>query len=364
MDFNQIVMLVVAIFFALGCLDRCLGNKFGLCAVFESGFSLMGVVALGIVGMICISPILAKALQPVVVPVYELLGADAAMFAPTFLSSDSGGYAIAAELGSDPRVIQFAGLIVGTLFGPIISFTIPVAVGMIRKEDTKYFATGIMAAFIAAPFGCLVGGLVYGLPLLTVARNLVPIFLFAAVIIVTLYLVPDVMIRIFSVFARVMTIITAGLGLAAFQTLTGITLLEGMGDINTGWATTGVVILIIAGAFPLEFVLERLLKKPLEAAGRALKLDSASVSGILISFVTALPAFGTYEKMNPRGKILVAAFAGTTAYLVGPHLGYVSAMDRELILPMFAAKCFAGLLAMAVALWFGRRVFKKEEELV
>jgi len=329
----------------------------------ENGFNLMGAIALSIVGMICFSPILAKLLQPIVIPVYQFFGADVAMFAPTFLSGDSGGYAIASELSQDPQMVRFAGLIVGTLVGPIISFTIPVAIGMIKKDDTKYFATGIMAAFIAAPFGCFLGGISCGLSAGKAIVNLIPIFIFSAVMAIALFFASAAVIRIFSVFARgIMIIITIGLAIATFQSLTGLVFIEGMGDINTGFITTGIVTLIIAGSYPLAFMLEKLFKKPLGTLGKWLDMNDAAVSGLIISFVTALPAFATYEKMNSHGKVMLAAFAGTTAYLIGPHLGYVSAMDKSMIMPMFLAKCSAGIIAMVVASLFAKRIFSNERK--
>ena len=43
------------------------------------------------VGVVSLAPVLAKVLQPVVVPVYEFLRADPSMFATTLLANDMGG---------------------------------------------------------------------------------------------------------------------------------------------------------------------------------------------------------------------------------------------------------------------------------
>lgn len=361
MSFNEVVMLIVAVFFFLGCIDRCFGNKYIVGTALEEGFNFMGPVALGIIGMICLSPVLAEALKGVIVPLYRMLGADAAMFSPTFLSADSGGYAIAEQLSTDEELINFAGLIVGTLVGPIISFNIPVAIGMIGKNEIQYFAVGILGALIAAPFGCVAGGLAYGISLGKIIKNLVPIFLVVAVLAVALYFASAVMIKIFSGFATLMScIITVGLGLAAFANLTGIVIIKGMEDISTGFITTGVVTLIIAGAFPLARVIEKIFARPLHAIGQKTGLNDISISNLLISTVTALPAFATYEKMNTKGKIVLAAFAGSVAYIIGPHLGYVSATNKEMILPMFVSKAVAGIIAIALAVFFGNRTFKDE----
>lgn len=365
MSFNEIVMLVVASFFFLGCIDKCFGNRFIVGAALEEGFNFMGPVALGIIGMICLSPVLANLLKSVIVPFYQMLGADAAMFSPTFLSADSGGYAIAEQLSSDEELINFAGLIVGTLVGPIISFNIPVAIGMIRKEDIKYFAVGILGALIAAPFGCLAGGLAYGLSFGKVVKNLVPIFIFVVIMALALYFAADVMIKIFSGFAKLIScIIIIGLALAAFANLTGIVLLDGMEDIGTGFATTGVVTLIIAGSFPLTRIIEKIFEKPLHRIGQKTGLNDITISNLIISLVTALPAFALYEKMNPKGKIVIAAFAGSVAYIIGPHLGYVSAMNKNMIFPMFVSKCLAGIIAITVSVFFGKRMFQEEMSVI
>ncbi|GAB2046015.1 ethanolamine utilization protein EutH [Agathobaculum sp. TL06] len=363
MSFNEIIMLIVAIFFVLGCLDRCLGNKFGLGQSLESGFGFMGPIALSMVGMICFSPVIASVLQPVIVPAYQAFGIDPAMFAPTFLTADGGGYAIASQISTDAEMIRFAGLIVGTMVGSTISFTIPIGVGMIPKEDAKYFATGIMSAMIAAPFGCLFAGIACGVPVGKVVWNLIPIFILSFVIAAAIFLVASVVIKVFSVFARFMTIIiTIGLAMAAFTNLTGIELLEGMTDISQGFITVGVVTLIIAGSWPLAVVLEKVLKVPLNALARLLKIDATATSGLLISLVTALPAFAEYGKMNARGKVIVATFAGTMAYMIGPHLGFISATDKTMILPMFISKISAGIIGIALAVIVESRIFKNKQE--
>ena len=82
------------------------------------------------IGIICLAPVLAGLLRPVVVPLYSFLGADPAMFAGTILANDMGGAPLAKELALTPEAGQFGGLIVGSMLGPTVVFTIPVALGM------------------------------------------------------------------------------------------------------------------------------------------------------------------------------------------------------------------------------------------
>ena len=98
MSAHEILILVMAIFAALGAIDRIFGNKVGLGKEFENGILAMGSLALAMVGIIVISPVLAEVLRPVIVPVYETLGADPAMFAGSILACDMGGAPLAKEV--------------------------------------------------------------------------------------------------------------------------------------------------------------------------------------------------------------------------------------------------------------------------
>ena len=88
----------------------------------------MGPLALGMAGVVAAAPVLSILLRPVIVPLYRLLGADASMFAGTILACDTGGYPLAMELTSDPSVGKFSGLLLGSMMGPTIIFTINLSV--------------------------------------------------------------------------------------------------------------------------------------------------------------------------------------------------------------------------------------------
>lgn len=359
MSFATIVMLVVSVSFVIACIDRCIGNKLGLAAELERGFSFMGPIALSIVGMICLSPILASFLQPIVVPIYQFFGADPAMFAPTFLSADSGGYAISSQISDNPELIRFAGLIVGCLVGPIITFVIPVGFGMIKDEDKNYFAAGIMPAFIAAPFGCFVGALASGLTVKTAIVNLVPVFIISIAIAIIFTLFPKGAIKGFNIFATFVSImITVGLAIGAFQSLTGFVIVKNLGDMSSGFNTAGIVTLIIAGSFPIISLIEKVFPGPLQAISNKMGITQISLSNIIISAVTSLPAFAEYDKLDNKGKVLVSAFAGSGAFIIGPHLGFVSATDKTMIMPLFAAKISAAVIAMVLASIYAKKIFK------
>ena len=73
MSGHEILIAVFAVFAVLGALDRIFGNRFGLGKEFEEGILAMGSLAMAMIGVICLAPVLAAVLRPIVVPVLVFL---------------------------------------------------------------------------------------------------------------------------------------------------------------------------------------------------------------------------------------------------------------------------------------------------
>ncbi|WP_411904825.1 ethanolamine utilization protein EutH, partial [Salmonella enterica] len=102
----------------------------------EGGCMAMGEVGRAMVGMTALEPVLAHVLGPVIIPAYEMLGANPSMFAGTLLACDMGGFFPANELaGGDVEARLYSGLILGSLRGPTIVFYIPLSLGIIVLSD-------------------------------------------------------------------------------------------------------------------------------------------------------------------------------------------------------------------------------------
>ena len=260
MSINEIIMYIMVLFMIIGGIDKCIGNKLGLGEKFEEGIMAMGALAMSMVGIITIAPILAKVLSPIVVPVYTMLGADPSMFATTLLANDMGGFALAQQMALNPEAGLFAGAILGAMMGPTIVFTIPVALGIIEKEDHQYLATGVLCGIVTIPLGCLAGGLAAGMSLGMILANLVPIVIFAVLVILGLWLAPEMMIKCFTVFGQGVVIVAVlGLILGALQLLVGITVIEGIAPVTEGIEIVGGIALTLAGAFCLVAFITKVL---------------------------------------------------------------------------------------------------------
>ena len=108
---------------------------------------------------------------------------------------------------------------------------------------------------------------------------------------------------------------------------------------------------VLAGAFPLVFVITKLLRKPLMAAGRWLGINDAAAAGLIASLANSIATFGMVKDMNRRGKVVNIAFAVSAAFVFGDHLGFTAGFAPEMIGPMIVGKLVGGVSAIAVAMW-------------
>jgi ethanolamine transporter len=362
MSAHEIIIWVMAAFAVLGALDRIIGNKFGLGKEFEEGILAMGSLAIAMIGIITLAPVLAAVLKPVIVPVFRFLGADPAMFAGTILACDMGGGALAQQLTTDPQAAALGGVLVGSMLGATIVFTLPVAMGILREQDRPAMAKGILCGIVTIPVGVLVGGLVAGFPIGMVLRNLIPIVLIAAFIALGLWKAEKLMITGFSIFGRlIIALITAGLGAAIVEGLTGFAIIPGMAPIENGFATVGEIAIVLAGAFPLVFVLTKLLKKPLLGLGRLLGINDTAAAGLIASLANSIATFGLVKDMDNRGKVVNIAFAVSAAFVFGDHLGFTAGFDSEMIFPMIVGKLIGGITAVILAVFIANKTLGKAE---
>lgn len=353
MSINEIIVYIMVAFMVLGAIDKIIGNKFGLGEKFDEGILAMGSLAVAMLGVISLAPVLATVLKPIVVPVYTALGADPAMFATTLLANDMGGYPLAMELALTNEAGLFAGLILGAMMGPTIVFTIPVALGIIKKEDHPYLAKGVLAGMITIPIGCLAGGLVAGFDIGMILSNLVPIILVSAILALGLWKIPNKMINGFLIFGKgVVIVITVGLAAIIFETLTGVVVIPGMAPLSDGVAIVGAIGIMLAGAFPMVYAITKVFSKPLMKLGKLLGMNDVSAAGMVASLANNIPMFGLMQDMDNRGKVLNVAFAVSASFVFGDHLGFTAGVAQEMIFPMVVGKLVAGITAVALALLF------------
>ena len=347
---------VMAGFAVLGAVDRVLGNRFGIGEKFEEGILSMGSLAMAMLGVICLAPVLAAVLKPVVVPVFSALGADPAMFAGSILACDMGGGPLAQELTADADAAALGGVITGSMLGATLVFTLPVAMGILEERDRPAMAKGVLCGIVTIPVGVLAGGLAAGFGIGMILRNLLPIVIFGALIALGLWKAENAMIRGFAAFGKgVVAVITLALAAAILEELTGFALIPGLARLSEGFEIVGEIAIVLAGAFPLVYVVTKVFHRPLMRLGKILGINDPAAAGLVASLANSIATFRLVKDMDERGKVVNIAFAVSAAFVFGDHLGFAAGFAPEMILPMIVGKLAGGIAAVAVALFVVRK---------
>ena len=376
---NSVIMLIMMIFMLVGAIDKIRGNKLGYGEKFEDGFNAMGGLAMSMAGVVAAAPVLSMLLGPILKPIYGIFGANPAMFATTLLACDMGGYPLAMELASNDAFGNFAGLILGTMMGPTIVFTIPVALGIISKQDRSYLGAGVLAGLITVPIGCIVGGLAmsamteYKLTFMQIIINLIPVIVIAGLIVIGLWFAPGPMIKGFNVFGTGVTIvITAFTAIAVFQQITGIMFPlfdvmstvdpeTGLTPLNSGLLTCGQIGIVLIGAFPMVKFITDTFGGALKKIGSALGMDENGSAGMVATLANNIAMFNIMGDMNPKGKLLNVAFAVSAAFVFGDHLGFTAGVNQSMVTPVIVGKLVAGITALIVANILAPKLLSKIE---
>lgn len=376
MGINEIIMYIMMFFMLIAAVDRILSQfggsarflgKFGKSiegagGQFEEGFMAMGALGLAMVGMTALAPVLAHVLGPVIIPVYEMLGANPSMFAGTLLACDMGGFFLAKELaGGDVAAWLYSGLILGSMMGPTIVFSIPVALGM-------------LAGIVTIPIGCIAGGLVAmysgvqinGQPVeftfALILMNMIPVLIVAVLVALGLKFIPEKMINGFQIFAKfLVALITLGLAAAVVKFLLGWELIPGLdpifmapgdkpGEVMRAIEVIGSISCVLLGAYPMVLLLTRWFEKPLMSVGKVLNMNNIAAAGMVATLANNIPMFGMMKQMDTRGKVINCAFAVSAAFALGDHLGFAAANMNAMIFPMIVGKLIGGVTAIGVAM--------------
>ena len=378
LSFSTVIMLIMVFFMFVGASDKIRGNKKGYGEAFDEGFNAMGPLAIAMVGAIAASPVLCVLLEPVITPVYEFFGASPAVFATTLLAADMGGYPLAVSLaGGDEAIGMFAGLIVGTTMGCIILFDIPLALSIIKdKQDRSVLACGILLGLVTVPLGCLAGGLCmsatpYKLSFLTLVQNTIPVTIVAVIIAAGLWFIPTKMMSGFNKFGTGVTaVIAVCVCIAVLQYQTGIRfpLLDkmitedpatGISPLQNSLLIIGNIALVLIGAFPMVEWVKKAFKKPLGALGRKMGMDEIGCAAMIANLANNIPVFAMFHDMSSKGKLINAAFATCAAFALGDHLGFAASIDKDMIVPVIAAKLVCGITAVALAILLSDKLLKK-----
>ena len=372
----NVLLIIMLVFAIIGAFDRIIGNKFGLGAEFEKGFMLLGNMALTMIGVIVLAPAIATYASPVFDAISGAIGLDPSVLAASILANDSGGTPLALAIMKDPAMGGYNALVISSMMGCTISYTIPYALGVVNKEHYSDMFLGILCGIVTIPIGSYISGLLIGLDPLLLLYNLAPLFVLSIIIAIGLFFAQKITIKIFYIIGIIMKIIiTVGLVIGMIEIVLGISIIPKSADmmasmgIPTGMELIeygGIICLngsiVLCGAFPLMAIVSRLLKRPLGFFGRKLGVNEQSTVGLITTIVSSTPTFAMVNGMDRRGIIINSAFAISAAFTFGGHLAFTMAIDPEYVFPMIIAKLISGMFAFLLALPIAAKAVKGDKE--
>lgn len=363
---NSVIMMVMMIFMAIGGIDKVRGNKWGYGNEFDKGMNTIGTFVPAIAAIIAIAPFVSRIIKPIVLPIANLIGADPSFAAGLLLGADMGGYPLAAALAEDKALGDFNGLIVASIVGPTLAFTIPIAFSIIDIKDRPFLAAGTLAGLTSVPFGCFAGGIAMNLtgvriPAVNLIYNIIPALIMSAAIIAGLWIFPEKVIKGFN---KLGTVVTAAIVIltviAVFQHITGIKFpvfyvmsepdeVTGMTGLESGILVCGQIGITLAGAFPMMRFITKTFMNFFQRIGDKAGIDEIACSGFIAGMANPIPMLSSLNRMGSKGKLLNIAFGITGLGVFGDFIGFTASVNKEMIVPMVIGKLTAASLAVVIA---------------
>ena len=365
MKYISIVIVgVLAIFSFVGIIDKIFFNsRYGYGNEFVKGIETIGPLCISMVGIICLVPELTTLLSHTLCPLYELLGLDPSLAVSTILAIDMGGYQLSMSIAATDIIGKWAGIIYASMMGTTIVFTVPVGLGIIDTKDHNEFSIGVICGIASIPLGAFVGGLLLGIHVLVILKNLIIPTVFSIVIMLLLAFFLEKTTKVFiSIGKFISALALIGLGLGIIKDLVLVPLsntglininniffFNNLGPLSEGLVVVGLIGLMLSGALPFVYFLKKALNKPLNALTTSTNMSEVGISGLLLSAANNIAMFVTLNKMSKKEKIINCAFAVPAAFVIGDDLAFAASNASDCIIPMMLAKLISGILAIVIA---------------
>ncbi len=358
----NIVSLLMAVFSVIGALDLLIGDKFGIGKEFQKGFKFFGELALSMIGMIVLAPVIADVLEPISNALYNALHIDPSVLPSMIFASDMGGGAVASEVANNSTIGYFNGLIVASMMGCTVSFTIPYALNTVKKKKHKLVLFGFLCGIATIPIGVFIAGIIAKIPIVSLLVNIVPIAIFALIIIIALLSAPKVCVKVLGVVGYIIkSLIIIGLILGIVKFFTGYAPIKNINDITVGAEVCFSAALALTGVFPFMFILSKIIKKPMQKLATVLKVKEVSAFSLFSCLAVSMTTFDNVKDMDDKGIVLNSAFAVSAAFVLADHLVFTLSVNDDFILPLIAGKIISGISAVLVAIIIYNRNQKKEK---
>lgn len=358
---NIVISWILAVFALIGGLDYLFGNKLGLGSKFERALSLMGPMATSITGIIVMVPVLSLGLQKTIVPLFAAIGFDPGVFGG-LIPIDWGGFFLAKDLASDPRLGLYGGINVAGTFGTALSFAIPMGMRVLKdKEKQDAFARGILEGLVILPVALILGGLAANLSFIEILWHSLPILVLSSLVLFGIWKNLSLMVRIFSVFSQILRAVgIIGITVGAFQQMSGVTLLPIITPILDALRIISMITVTMLGCLPLSEFLTRILRKPLTKLAAKIKTTPEALSDPIMTVASGTAGIIAMQDFDLRGIELNAAFVVFAVSGLSAQLSFILNNAPEHLPSYMITKFIGGLIALVFSVWMMNRREQKQ----
>ena len=381
-EIGNFLIYVIMFCVVLGALAAIRDPEHGLGAEFIKGLHSIGPVFIPVAGIMASIPYLSAGIKLAMGPLFSTIGSDPAIAATSIIAVDMGGYQLADGLATS-RDAWIIAMLVGYTSGATIAYLIPVGLTMLRKDQHKYLALGVMAGFVSIPVTVLVAFLTTSMtqtpvrdfvstsseasyllsteiPLLL--TNLLPLIAFCTVLALGVKFVPDMMVSGFLGFGRVLDAgIKLVLACSIVEYFTGFfalvfgswgfdPIIADEDDLFRALEIAGYIGIMLAGTFPLVYLVNTYLDKPMKWLGEKLGMSSTGATGFLMVLANVIATYHLFDDMRARDKVLCVAFAVCAQAALGDHLAFTANFQPTMIAPILFGKLAGGAFAVTLAL--------------
>ena len=134
-----------------------------------------------------------------------------------------------------------------------------------------------------------------------------------------------------------------------FEGLTGIELIPYTAPVQDGFDVCVNAAMVISGAFPLVYIISKILDKPMQKLGKKIGINSVSAVGFISTLATNMTTLGNMQDMDDKGAMLNAAFSVSASWVFAAHLAFTLSFNPAFVTSAIVAKLVSGVCAIPVA---------------
>ena len=350
----NIIILVLLVFACIGMIDKMLGNRLGLAKAFDTGLTTMGNLCFSMVGIYCGAITLVEKSDGFLSYISKL-PIDASLFIGSILAPDLGGYPLAVGVSQISSIGQFSGILVSSMLGCLISFVLPLSLGMLPKKEHRSYLEGVVWGIVSLPFGLIPGGILLGMNGIELITGMLPILIICAILILLLRYMPQKTLQGMTILGKVVTSIgTILFGVVVWSVFLPNNAIFSLSLVGEALIVVIKITFVICGSLVINAILMRYGKGFFQIAASKLKVNEQSIMGLLISFATSISMLGMYANMDELGKKMNAAFSVGGAFCLGGQLAYIAAISTSRgVLAYLVCKMVCGISSVLLVKRFG-----------